>query len=111
MNDERKFYQVITDLYHLRLPDHHQYGYETERDFLHALYQLRDYWKERIGECIEERYTFRLLRFHDTPGGKPDEAWLPDCLLAQVDTPDYMMESDSSDDEIEAELDRIFGFD
>ena len=69
-------------------------------------------WRDRIGEAIDERHEFLLLRFHDTPGGVPDEAWLPRLVLKSVPVPDYMLEEESSSsDSINEELDKAFGFD
>ena len=110
--EKRTFYQVLSDLSRAPLRDHMLHGYEERQDFFNALRQLRDRWKDRIGECIEERDGFRHLRFHDTPGGKPDEAWLPDYLLLKVDMPDYLREMEEEVvDEQERELERALGFD
>lgn len=112
MADNKKFYKVITDLYHARLPNHLEHGYETERDFRHALYKLSDYWKGRVGECVDERNGFCLLRYHDTPGGRPDEAWLPAYLLQEVPRPSYMdADHGEEPDDDKLELERIHGFD
>ena len=108
---ERRFYRVTTDFYHLRVPDPMLHGYETERDFRRALQRLSGHWKGRIGERIGERNGFWLLRFHDTPGGKADEAWLPDFLLLEVEEPPYIDAPPPEPDETELELDGVFGFD
>ncbi len=112
MQDNRTFYQVVNDYYYLHTADHLEHGYETERDYRHALRLLVERWRNRVGERIDERHEFLLLRFHDTPGGMPDEAWLPRLLLKSVPVPDYMVQEEaSSSDEIIAEIDRAFGFD
>ena len=105
----RKFYRVITDMYHFRCPDPQEHGFETERAFRHALHKLVDRWRNRVGECIGRKYDHLLLRFHDTPGSKPDEALLPEYLLETVE--DYEMEEAEERDETEAEVDKAFGFD
>lgn len=103
-----KFYRVITDMYHFRCPDPQEHGFESERAFRHALHRLIDRWCNRVGECIGKKYDHLLLRFHDTPGSKPDEALLPEYLLEVVE--DYDVETEEYD-ETEAELDKAFGFD
>lgn len=110
MKEERVFYSVISDLWHTPLPDPLENGYESERDFRAALRRLVDHWHGRTGECVGERNGFLLLRFHDTPGGKPDEAWLPQFLLKAAPVPDYMTDEELVD-EVTEELDRIHGFD
>ncbi len=112
MEDNRQFYQVIHDHYDLRTSDHLEHGYEEESDYRKALRLLVERWHDRIGEAVDTRYEFRLLRFHDTPGGVPDEAWLPLLVLEPVPVPDYMREEESSSsDSINEELDEAFGFD
>lgn len=102
------FFRVADSLDAAPLDDHLRHGYERRADFLHALRRLLNYWGGRVGERIDERNKFLRLRFHDTPGGLPDEAWLPLFLLSPAPIPDYMQDDT---DETEAELDRAFGFD
>ena len=80
------------------------------REYLDAVCRLVRLWHDRLGECIEERNGFKRLCFHDTPGGKPDEAWLPVYLLTETEAPEYMCEHISAD-EIEEEINDAFGFD
>lgn len=101
-------YLVMSDMSQAPLSDHLMHGYESRRDFCSALRKLIDRWHGRVGERIDERHGFLLLRFHDTPGGKPEEAWLPTYLLQLIDSQDDS-DSDSSD-EITAELNSIYGF-
>lgn len=108
---DRKYYRVITNLYDTKIPDPLEYGYEYASDFRHALWQLIDVWKKRAGEAIDERNGFRLLRFHDTPGGRPDEAWIPCCLMVEEENPEYTAPEPQEVDELTAEIDSIFGFD
>ena len=108
---EHRFYRVTTDFYHLRVPDPHLHGYETEREFRRALQRLAGHWKGRVGERIGERNGFWLLRFHDTPGGRPDEAWLPTFLLLEVKEPPHVNATAPAADESNSELDGVFGFD
>ena len=107
METERKFYQVSKDIRNAPTCDHLMHGYETRSEFAHALLQIVHRWHDRIGECIEERNGFLRLRFYDTPGGMPDEAWLPHFLLCSVPMPvcykDY--------DKMEEELNRAFEID
>ena len=104
------FFEVCKTLDGLPLNDHLIHGYESRSDFAAALRHLIDYWGGRSGERVGDRNKFLKLRFHDTPGSRPDEAWLPLYMLKPVDTPDYMLEDDE-DDEMEEELERIFSFD
>ena len=111
MNERREFYQVVNTIWNMRLPDHLEHGYETERDFRQALDRLVTRWRGRVGESIGERHGFLLLRFHDTPGGMPDEEWLPRYLLKPVDAPPYIPSEPSSSEELTNEIDRAYGFD
>lgn len=103
-----KYYKVISTLWNRRLPDAREHGFTEDRDFRHTLWQMVDRWKGREGECVQERNGFMRIRFHDTPGGKPDEAWMPSFLLEETDAPPGDPEpSDGLGDE----LDDAFGFD
>ena len=104
------FYRVLSDLRRAPVSDYLSHGYESERDFHDALRQLVNRWHDRTGKVVAERHGFFRLRFYDTPGGKPDEAWLPSYLLEPAAVPDYLMAADSSDG-LETELNRAFGFD
>lgn len=110
MNNEDCYYRVVTDLWDTPIPDHLAYGYESGRDFRHALWQLVGRWKGRVGERIDGRHGFLLLRFCDTPGGVPDEAWIPECLVQPAPPPECGPEW-PADDGAGGELDRAFGFD
>jgi len=109
MTAEKCFYRVDNNLDRAPLPDYLWHGYETRQDFKHALRNLVNLWHDRVGECVAEHHGFLLLRFHDTPGGKPDEEWLPRYLLQPTDPPIYRNQDDRS--EIETVLDQAFGFD
>ena len=110
--EKESYFEVQSDLERVPLRDHLLHGYEEKSDFYDAVRQLRDRWQHRIGECVGERNGFRQLRFHDTPGGMPDEAWLPDYLLKEVDKPDYLCDDDEDViDEKEQELEDELGFD
>lgn len=106
-----QYFQVNKNLEGAPLRDHLLHGYESLRSFERALDELLDRWRNRTGEGVDERHGFVLLRFHDTPGGKPDEAWIPRFLLHPVDVPEYMVSHDDSVDETEEELNSVFGFD
>lgn len=110
--DERRFYRVTGSIDKAPLRDHLWHGYEEKADFRHALRQLAERWRGRVGEAVAERNGFLRLRFHDTPGGLPDEDWLPPYLLEPSPVPDYILEAERNrPDPIERELDEAFGFD
>lgn len=106
----KQFFVVLPDIGRAPVRDHLLHGYETRRDFEDALWRLVNLWKGRVGECVEERHGFLRLRFHDTPGGKPDEEWLPMYLLDPAEMPEYMKSGGEPSDEEKA-LDEAFGFD
>lgn len=93
------FYKVSRDMDRVPLGDYLQHGFETRKEFIGAVAQLMSRWQGRKGECIEERVfhdrygnpdeanRMLLLRFHDTPGGSPDEALLPAYLCEPIPTP------------------------
>ena len=85
------------------------YGYEHRNDFHEALSCLINLWGSRIGERVDSRHGHLLLRFHDTPGGRPDQAWVPLYLLTPCPRPPYMDHSEP--DPIEHDLNAAFGFD
>ena len=66
-------------------------------------------WKGRVGECIGERHEFRRLRFHDTPGGRPDEAWIPDYLMRATEMPEWIRKALEPVDPIEREIEEALG--
>ena len=112
MDNNQKTFRVInrTELWYMRLPDHLEHGYEEEDDFRTALKKLVDHWHDRKGEAVEERNGHLLLRFYDTPGSTPDEAWLPSYLLQPVN--DSRTKPDTQEDSsIEKEINSSFGFD
>ena len=107
--DEGRYYKVVSNLTNAPVRDYLLHGYETRRDFCDALDRIVRRWRGRVGERIDERHGFYLLRFHDTPGGKPDEEWLPSYLLTEEE--DYVLPYDTDErDDYEKELDEIFGF-
>lgn len=107
--NNRTFYRVSKDIASAPLRDFLWHGYETRHDFEKALRKLVGRWGGRVGEAIAERSHFLRLRFHDTLGGRPDEAWLPRYLLVKAPIPEYL--NPPPVDPVEEELDRIFGFD
>lgn len=107
-----RYYTVVTTLRNAPLHEHLQHGYEFEDDFRQALRQLINRWRGRVGECIGEHNGFLHLRFHDTPGGRPDEARLPLYLIQETTPPPYALHRDDPPpDPMERELDDAFGFD
>lgn len=109
---ERRFFRVSNDPDEAPLQEHLIHGYEQRCDFYHAVSLIVARWHDRIGEAIDKRNGFLLLCFNDTPGGIPDEAWIPEYLLKPVPIPSYVLVNDStSSSEITDEINRSFGFD
>ena len=103
------YFHVATSIDGLPVDDYLSHGYETRETFVNALRRLLDRWAGRVGENTGERNGFLLLRFPDTPGGIPDEAWLPLYMLTPCEAPAIVKEQEK--DPFEEELDRAFGFD
>jgi hypothetical protein len=106
-----EYYVVTVDLRRAPLADYLMHGYQSRWDFEKALRRLANNWKDRVGQCINKRHGFMLLRFHDTPGCRPDEEWFPQFLLLQTSMPEYLVERLKEPDPGEQELDEAFGFD
>lgn len=96
------FFRVSGDMNRVPLNDFFEHGYETMREFREAAEELISRWHDREGECIEkrlfhgpnsdtidDRLTLLRLRFHDTPGCRPDEAWIPRYLADPIPVPEY----------------------
>ena len=112
MDDGTKYYSVITDMWHLKLPDPLENGYESMEDFRRSIRRLSDFWKGRVGVIIAERNNFVRLQFVDTPGGRFDEAWIPKYLIKEVPIPDFIRDYVPEEiDPIEEEINHIYGFD
>ena len=103
------YYRVLPDLRNAPVNQYLMHGFETKHDYLSALKKLVERWKDRVGEVVGERNDFLLLRFHDTPGGKPDEAWLPIYLLEKSEPPAYL--HSEKPDPTDRKLNDAFGFD
>lgn len=117
-------YRVITDLSRAPLRDYLFYGFESEREFRNAMLELLDLWGGRCGEAVSERswmgsegevidqrHRALRLRFHDTLGGCPDEAWLPLYLLDAADVTDGCRYHDPTSEElVNREIDEALGF-
>lgn len=108
--ENAKFYIVTADYDRAPIKLFREHGYDSKWDFYLALRNVGEKWKGRIGECIDERHGFRKLRFHDTPGGKPDEEWIADYLMDPTEMPDWLREAMKPVDPIEQEIDEAFGF-
>lgn len=108
--EERAFYLVTGSIDRAPLRDHLWFGYEEKSEFRQALRRLAERWRGRVGECVDKRNGLLRLRFHDTPGCRPDEDWLPPFLLEPAEKPGYLVEVEPPDP-IEAEIDEAFGFD
>lgn len=102
------FFRVCTSLEGLPIDDYLRHGYENRSDFRDALRRLIECWGGRIGEQKDERNKFLLLSFPDTPGGRPDQAWLPLYMLTPCPPSPYANKPQR--DPMEKELDRAFGF-
>ena len=103
------YFRVCTSLDGLPIDDYLHNGYENRADFRDALRRLLDRWGGRIGQRKDEHNKFLLLSFPDTPGGKPDEAWLPLYMLTPCAPSPYAATKER--DPLERELDEAFGFD
>lgn len=111
-DNERRFFRVSNNPDDAPLQEHLAHGYEHRYDFYHAVSIIVARWHDRVGEAIGKRNGFLLLRFNDTPGGKPDEAWIPEYLLQPVSIPVYARDNNStSSSEITDEINYSFGFD
>jgi len=119
------FYRVMKNMDRVPLRDYMDHGYETRQDFCDAVRELISRWGGREGECFEERawhgkegeaidqrHRALHLRFHDTPGGLPDEAWLPLYLLEPIPTPPGLIPHEPTEEELlQQEIDEALGFD
>jgi hypothetical protein len=103
------YFRVADSLDGLPVNDYLNHGYENREDFCNALRRLLDRWAGRIGQRKDEHNKFLLLSFPDTPGGVPDEAWLPLYMLTPCPPSPYAIKNKR--DPIEEELDKAFGFD
>lgn len=108
--DNALFYRVTDTIEAAPLSQYREHGYESRDEFRDALRDIVQRWKGRVGECISRRHEFLQLRFHDTPGGRPDEAWIPDYLTESTEMPEWIREAIKPVDPIERELDETFGF-
>ena len=104
---EEGYYTVSGDLSRAPISDYLMHGYYSRWDFHEALYRLSRRWRGRVGKCVDRRHDFLLLRFYDTPGGMPDEEWLPAYLLDPAPAPPAPPPPDPD----EEELSSVFGFD
>ena len=120
-----KFYHVGKDMSRVPLGDYMDHGYESRKEFHDAVEELIDRWGGRDGECIEERmyhgkegeaiddrHVQLHLSFPDTPGARPDQAWLPRYLLTPIPIPEQFKWREKTEKELtEEELHKaIWGF-
>ena len=103
------YFQIAKTIDGLPLDNYLYHGYETRGDFTAALRRLLERWGGRIGRYAGGRNGFLLLRFPDTPGGVPDEAWMPIYMLTPCAVPPFAATTKPDPDE--EELDRAFRFD
>lgn len=109
MHEQHSGYFLVDNNLDRAPMDHYvKHGYETRSDFRDALRRLVDWWGGRTGLCVGHRHGFLRLKFRDIPGGG-EEAWIPLYFVTPVPMPEYLKERER--DPIEAELDRVFGFD
>lgn len=107
----KKFYIVTSNMNDVPLRDHLLHGYESHDDFARSIRRLIGRWDGRIGECIGEKHGFLLLRFHDTPGGSPDEEWLPRYLLKPSENPGNRKDDEQKQgNDDKNEIENAFGF-
>lgn len=96
------FFRVSGDNSRVPIGDYFKHGYESLCEFREAANALINRWRNREGECVEKRLyrdtgtddiddhlTILRLRFHDTPGCRPDEAWIPNYLAVPIPVPEY----------------------
>lgn len=111
IDQDRSFYQVKSSTDDAPLRDYLLHGYESRQEFYLAVRKIVLRWRGRIGERIDEKHGFFLLRFHDTPGGKPDEEWIPKYLLiADNDYARNHIPPVAHQNKLYDVLDDIFGF-
>lgn len=106
--ESTKYYKVIDKIKRFP-PDHHQYGYETEFMFTDAVTALHRRWAGKSGRCIEEKNDFACIRFYNKYKSY-DDVWIPDFLLQRVPSQEEEG-SESPEQELNEQLDSIFGFD
>lgn len=96
------FFRVCGDIRRVPLDDYYKYGCLSRREFYESTCCVIYKWGNREGECVEkclyhgenfdtfdDRLTLLRLRFHDTPGCLPDEAWIPQYLADPIPIPEY----------------------
>lgn len=106
------FYRVVSDTSRVPFKDHLIHGFGDREAFREAVENIISQWHDRVGECIEERWFHGKegypvdenncqcrIRFHDTPGCCPDEAWLPRYLLVPTRIPSYARWHDPTPEE------------
>ena len=106
--DLNSYYRVASDIWCVPFRDHLEHGFETKYAFRKAAQNLIDRWHDREGKAIGLKNNFVLLRFCDSAGNLPEEAWLPDFLLTQIPMPEYL--NTPEHDETEEEMNEAFGF-
>ena len=105
-------YRVESDPRTWVTSDHLWQGYEKEWDYYAALKKQYDMWRGRVGVCIGKKAGMVRLRFYDTPGGKPDEAWLSAFMLKPVPaTERSLADAPEERGQTDRVLDEAFGFD
>ena len=105
------YYRVNDKLLIPQSESHHDYGYEDYNDFFTA---MRERCRKYAGLTgLELRHSERLvmLRLYDEDGDLTRrEAWFPRFMLSPTPPPVATVHEHAEDDEVERELDKIFGF-
>ena len=110
---EETYLRVIDRLPHPSEMEHdcHFYGFELETAFWDAVYKRHREWKGEVGLLVEKRDVRRLVRFWNRYGGR-DDVWLYDFMLQRTaEAPQYMPRPMTEEEELDAMLYDIFGFD
>ena len=111
MSEEGGYFVVLSGLGRAPLADFLMHGYVSRYAFVDALRRITARWKKRIGLCVGERNGFLLLRFCDTPGGVPDEEWIPRYLLRPAEPWEYAPFLEDGGGGADDGVDHVFGFD
>ena len=102
-----EYYRVKVKLKDIPL-DYHSYGFESENQWLGAVYERQLKYKGEVGESIEKKPARRKLRIRNIYGSYED-VWFYDFMLERTTPP--IQNTETRTNQIEEELDNAFGFD
>lgn len=88
--------------------DYHEYGFESDNQFLNAVYARHHAYKGKVGESVCKKPARRQLRIRNIYGSYED-VWFYDFMLERTTAP--MKNDGMTRNPIEEELDNAFGFD